>query len=90
MAEARGNHSRAKEFDLLFGMLNSPKKLAYQISRAPGGANVSLEGINIEYGKVSRLATYLDGSNPTKPFGFKVKYVCHLDSVNSFKSVLTP
>ena len=83
MAEARQTNSRAKEFDLVFGFLNSPEKLAYQISRSPTGANLKLEGINFEYGNVSRLAEHLDASTPTRPFKFKVKYVCHLDGIKA-------
>ena len=81
MADARRTNSRAKEFDLIFGLLKSPEKLAYQIARSPQGATVDLEGIRFEYGKIARLVDHLDASEPTRPFKFQAKYVCHLDGV---------
>jgi hypothetical protein len=81
MADARKTNSRAKEFDLMFGLLKSPEKLAYQIARSPKGATVDLEGIRFEYGNIARLVDHLDASEPSKPFNFQVKYVCHLDGV---------
>jgi hypothetical protein len=83
MTTGRQTRSRAKEFDLVFGFLDSPEKLAYQISRSPKGGTLKLEGIDFEYGNVKRLAEHLDASAPTMPFGFKAKYVCHLDGLQA-------
>jgi hypothetical protein len=81
VADARRTNSRAKEFDLIFGLLEFPEKLAFQINQNPNGATVDFEGIRFEYGNVARLVDHLDASNPTKPFNFEVSYVCHLDGV---------
>jgi hypothetical protein len=81
MADARRTKSRAKEFDLIFGLLEFPEKLAFEICNNPNGATVDFEGIRFEYGNVARLVDHLDASNPTRPFDFEVGYVCHLDGV---------
>jgi hypothetical protein len=83
MTVGRQTGSRAKEFDLIFGLLKSPEKLAYQISRAPTGGSLNLEGIDFEYGNVQRLVEHLDAAAPATPFKIKAKYVCHLDGIQA-------
>jgi hypothetical protein len=83
MKTGRETNSRAKEFDLIFGLLDSPDKLVYQISSSPTGGTLELEGINFEYGNIQRLLKHLNASAPSSPFDIKAKYVCHLDGLQA-------
>ena len=72
---------RAREFDLLFGLLNDPERLRIKISENDGGRRYSLEGIVFEFGNVSRLASSLSVSTFIRPFTFKPKFACHVVNI---------
>ena len=79
----RSSASRAKEFDLVFSFLKTPKFLSDYIKSNPAGGKQTFEGIRFEYGQVQRLSTYLDGAGATSPFDVQPQFVCHLDSLAS-------
>jgi len=81
---ARLNKSRSKEFDLIFGALDtldSQHLLLETIKTNPNGLNYVIDGIQIEYGNIERLAIELDHSIHETPFKLKPQYICHVDSL---------
>lgn len=78
----RKTKSRAKEFDLVFSFLETPKTLASYIKSNPTGGKPELEGIIFEYGDISRHIKFLNPSKINNPFKVYPKFVCHLDNVN--------
>ena len=79
---ARQTKSRAKEFDLVFSFLSTPKTLASYIKSNPTGGKPELEGIIFEYGDISRHLKYLNPLKIRNPFNVSPIFVCHLDNVN--------
>ena len=78
----RQTKSRAKEFDLVFSFLSTPKTLASYIKSNPTGGKPELEGIIFEYGDISRHLKYLNPLKIKNPFNVSPIFVCHLDNVN--------
>ncbi len=80
---ARLKESRSREFDLIFGCLSDRQMLLRAVKSTPGGARVVLEGIEIEFGKVSSLVRHLNPDAAHWPFGVSPSHVCHLDNISA-------
>ena len=81
--KGRATESRAREFDLLFGLLELPKKLRDLISLKPDGARQEFEGIVFEYGNISRIEPFIEIGNPITSFKVEPKYAFHVDNLKS-------
>jgi len=77
----RATSSRSKEFDLMFGYLNSPDVLQNLMQSKHLGAKKLIEGIVFEYGKITRFRKKIEASRPLKPFDVSPIYVGHIDSI---------
>ena len=77
----RATRSRSKEFDLMFGYLNSPEVLQNIMRTKHSGAKTTLEGIVFEFGKITRLRTKIEASRPVRPFDISPIYIGHIDSI---------
>jgi hypothetical protein len=84
---ARASNSRAKEFDLLFGLLNTPKKLRDLISQNPLGAQEVFEGIAFEYGNVSRLESKIAVGHSVRPFDIDASHAFHIDNLSQARKL---
>lgn len=82
---ARAADSRAREFDLLFGLLKTPQKLRDLISQNPSGAQEEYEGIVFEYGNVARLEPAIVVGDPIRPFDVQVSHAFHVDNLPQFR-----
>lgn len=82
MTSARSNTSRSKEFDLIFGYINSPSRLLNYIHKNPNGGSPTIDGVTVEYGNVSRLIPFLEKGQVIKPFEIKPRYIGHIDHLS--------
>jgi len=87
VGKARATDSRAREFDLLFGLLNAPQKLRDLITQSPTGARKELEGIVFEYGNVARLEPGIAVSNPVRPFNIETSHAFHIDNLSQARKL---
>ena len=81
--KGRATDSRAREFDLLFGLLEMPKKLRDLISVKPDGARQEFEGIVFEYGNISQIEPFIEVGNPITSFKVDPKFAFHVDNLKS-------
>lgn len=86
--EARSNNSRSREFDILFCYLKNPKELLNKILKSSGGGKYNFEGINFEYGNISRLASTISiDESFKKPFNIIPEYICHIDHLSKSRKL---
>ena len=80
--EGRSRRSRAKEFDIILGSVSTPSLLLAEMKQTLLGASIELDGVEVEFGDIRNVITYLKPHQAIFPFHVQPKYVVHLDSVS--------